>query len=99
MKHKKIILYSIAILLILILINIAYILLINNKNRANDNYALPKGYTMDSYKVEKILETSCKNNNDCETPFEYLIQSRCPFVSKCINNQCAVICPDYQKAN
>ncbi|MHB9019687.1 MAG: hypothetical protein ACYC3G_02330 [Minisyncoccota bacterium] len=98
MKHKKIILYSIALLLILILINIAYILL-NNKNEINNDYALPKGYTMDSYKVEKVFETYCKNSIDCKTPFEYLIQSRCPFVSKCINNQCAVICPDHQAEN
>jgi len=57
------------------------------------NIILPKGYSLDSYKVEKVLEIACVSNGDCETPGEYLIQSRCPFVSLCLENKCAVVCP------
>lgn len=56
---------------------------------------LPQGYTLDSYKVEKVLETSCMKDAECETPPEYLIQSRCPFVSLCLQNKCTVVCPEY----
>lgn len=57
------------------------------------NIILPQGYSLDSYKVEKVLETTCVSNDDCETPGEYLIQSRCPFTSICLENKCAVVCP------
>lgn len=36
---------------------------------------------------------SCNNNNECETPMDFLIQSNCPFGSACIDNQCRVVCP------
>jgi len=61
-----------------------------------DNLSLPAGYTLDSYKVEKISEISCVKNRDCVTPAEYLIQSRCPFTSLCLQNKCAVVCPSYE---
>ena len=57
---------------------------------------LPEGYTLEKYHVEEITEVPCKLDSDCKTPFDYLIQSRCPFTSKCLNNQCAVICPYYE---
>lgn len=61
-----------------------------------ENYrTLPKGYAVDSYKIEKNLGVECKNSNECETPFEYLIQSRCPFTTLCLQNSCQVVCPDY----
>jgi hypothetical protein len=56
---------------------------------------LPRGYTLKSYSVEKIMETSCAKNNDCQTPDEYLIKSRCPFTSLCLQNKCTVVCPAY----
>jgi len=45
------------------------------------------------YTVEKTLTTSCTKDADCTTPNEYLLMSRCPFTSKCIEKQCAVVCP------
>lgn len=48
-----------------------------------------------SYKIERVLDVSCKIDKDCKTPWDYLIQSRCPFTSKCIKNKCTVICPKY----
>lgn len=56
--------------------------------------SLPEGYTLDSYTIEKVTESSCDTDADCETPMEYLVQSRCPFTSLCLENKCAVICPD-----
>lgn len=47
------------------------------------------------YIIEKVLDISCKIDKDCNTPGEYLIQSRCPFTSKCILNKCNVICPKF----
>lgn len=40
-------------------------------------------------------EAECVINTDCETPMEYMIQSRCPFGSACINNKCEVVCGLY----
>lgn len=65
---------------------------------STDQTTLPQGYTMDSYRIEKVLETSCKENAQCETPMEYLVQSRCPFTSLCLENKCTVVCPDYVEA-
>lgn len=60
--------------------------------------SVPQGYSLDSYKVEKILDTACSSNNDCATPPEYLMRSSCPFTSLCLENKCAVVCPDYKPA-
>jgi hypothetical protein len=60
---------------------------------------LPDGYTLDNFTVEKILEVSCQEDSDCETPPEYLMMSRCPMRSKCIDKQCTVICPNLEPTN
>jgi hypothetical protein len=60
------------------------------------NVSLPRGYTLDSYSVEKVLETSCVQSRECETPGEYLVQSRCPFTSMCLQSKCTVVCPKYK---
>lgn len=56
-------------------------------------HALPKGYTLDSYTVEKETTSSCVSDADCTTPPEYAVQSRCPFVSLCRLGHCSVVCP------
>jgi regulatory protein YycI of two-component signal transduction system YycFG len=48
-----------------------------------------------NFKIEKVLNISCKEDIECETPYEYLLMSRCPFTSKCIDNKCSVICPNF----
>ena len=63
----------------------------------NNGSDLPRGYTLGAYQVEKISMTTCVNDSDCQTPVEYLVQSRCPFTSLCLNGRCAVICPDYEE--
>lgn len=47
------------------------------------------------YKIEKVLDVSCKKDSECETPWEYLIRSNCPYTSKCIQDKCSVICPNF----
>jgi hypothetical protein len=66
----------------------------NNKSSKDDN--LPLGYTLDKYTIEKTLENSCQVDTDCQTPGEYLIQSRCPFTTLCLENRCTVVCPSSQ---
>ena len=66
---------------------------------ANQTLDLPIGYTIDSYAIEKVLDVSCLKNTDCQTPGEYLVQSRCPFTSLCLDNKCTVVCPDYRQVS
>lgn len=58
--------------------------------------SLPQGYTLENYSLEKTTGTACSLDTDCQTPPEYMAMSRCPFVSLCLNNQCAVVCPAYK---
>jgi hypothetical protein len=60
------------------------------------NNPLLDGYTLDSYTIEEITDVSCKVNSDCQTPMEYLVQSRCPFTSICLEKRCTVVCPDLE---
>ncbi len=61
-----------------------------------DNQAqLPVGYSETDYQIEKVLDIDCQLDIDCITPGEYMMQSRCPFVSKCLENKCTVVCPNY----
>ncbi len=46
------------------------------------------------YTVEKNLGTPCDNEKDCKLPFDYALQSRCAFTTKCINSMCSVVCPE-----
>jgi hypothetical protein len=77
---------------LLIIAGVNYLIRLKDYRGPDD---LPRGYSLDSYKVERILETSCRENEDCEIPAEYLVQSRCPFRSICLNNNCTVICPSH----
>ena len=54
---------------------------------------LPDGYTLENYSIEKVLDTACLKHSDCQTPGEYLVQSRCPFTSLCLEDKCTVVCP------
>lgn len=50
------------------------------------------------YKIIESSNESCSTEIDCETPGEYLIRSDCPYQSKCIQNICTVVCPDFEWA-
>ena len=58
-----------------------------------DSTELPTGYTLERYAIETMTDVACTAHEQCETPMEYLIQSRCPFTSRCIESRCAVVCP------
>jgi hypothetical protein len=60
------------------------------------NIILPKGYTLDSYTIEKTLETACVKASECLTPPEYAMRSNCPYTSLCLKNKCTVVCPQYK---
>jgi putative hemolysin len=49
-----------------------------------------------NYKIEKTLSQVCAKNSDCQTPAEYLLQSRCPFTSQCLGGKCTVVCPKFK---
>lgn len=49
------------------------------------------------YRIEAVLEQACRRDADCETPGKYQLMSTCPFVSKCLNAKCAVICPTFHE--
>lgn len=48
-----------------------------------------------NYKIIESSNESCSEEKVCETPSEYLIRSDCPYQSKCIQNICTVVCPDF----
>jgi len=47
----------------------------------------------EKYEIVDTLDVSCTQDSDCITPTTYMIQSSCPYTSKCINLQCSVVCP------
>lgn len=49
--------------------------------------------TKKNYEIAQMTNITCEQDEQCETPGEFLILSHCPYTSKCIDNQCAVICP------
>lgn len=55
---------------------------------------LTKKLSSKEYKVVELSEESCNVDADCVTPETYLIRSICPYTSKCLQNQCAVVCPE-----
>ncbi|MFA6797164.1 MAG: hypothetical protein WCR40_00410 [Candidatus Paceibacterota bacterium] len=54
---------------------------------------LPNGYTLDKYIIEKNTDVFCIKDEECKTPDEYLLQSRCPFISLCLEKKCSIVCP------
>ncbi|MBU4341863.1 MAG: serpin family protein, partial [Candidatus Altiarchaeota archaeon] len=48
----------------------------------------------EKFTVVEILNESCTADSQCITPEGYLARSVCPYTSKCIDNQCTVICPE-----
>lgn len=45
------------------------------------------------YQVTEIMEISCQSHNDCELPFDYAIQSSCPYEARCLSGKCTIVCP------
>ncbi|MGV8086728.1 MAG: DUF333 domain-containing protein [Candidatus Woesearchaeota archaeon] len=51
------------------------------------------GECYQEYTISEILNDTCKVDQDCETPMNYLIRSSCPYTTKCIDDKCTVVCP------
>jgi len=84
---KKLILYTIyLIILVWFFLYWFFHMIINKDEKLKENI---------NYKIEKQLNIQCNDDNDCETPWEYLIRSNCPYTSKCIKDKCNVICPNF----
>lgn len=47
----------------------------------------------ESVRIEKITDLSCQTDSQCTTPQEYLTRSSCPFESRCLENECVIVCP------
>ena len=61
----------------------------NQKVAFNQNSDTP----VDSDEYVPNVGEYCEYNQECKTPFDYLVRSNCPFASACIDNTCKVICP------
>ena len=46
-----------------------------------------------NFEIVEVLDVPCDVDIDCKTPGIYMIQSHCPYNSKCIESKCSVICP------
>lgn len=46
---------------------------------------------------EGNVGATCTDDSQCVTPGTYLMQSVCPFTSKCVEGSCAVVCPTDDK--
>ena len=79
-----------ATLTILVAVSSLYSIVMEKKSFQDD---LPDGDLLNDCKIEKILSVSCETNEQCETPSEYLLQSRCPFTTLCLDKTCVVVCP------
>jgi len=68
---------------------------IKELTRYSSSGGLPRGYVFENYQIAKIMETSCKGDDECQTPMDYLLISSCPYTSICLERKCTVICPGY----
>ncbi|MDD3302453.1 MAG: DUF2178 domain-containing protein [Candidatus Gracilibacteria bacterium] len=85
--NKKLILYTIYLIILIGFFLYGFFhMIINKDEKLKENI---------NYKIEKQLNIQCNDDNDCETPGEYLIRSNCPYTSKCIKDKCNVICPNF----
>ncbi len=57
------------------------------------NATAPAPYDAKRYTVAETSDTSCGGDADCVTPPRYQMMSSCPYSSRCLNNKCAVVCP------
>jgi tryptophan-rich sensory protein len=55
---------------------------------------LPEGYSISQYTIATTTDIFCVIDADCTTPMEYAIRSNCPYTSLCVEDRCAVVCPD-----
>lgn len=54
---------------------------------------IPDGLSEPEQDPEGNVGAACESDSECVTPMSYLTRSSCPFMSKCIEGECAVVCP------
>lgn len=47
----------------------------------------------EDYTVAEVTEQACTTDADCIVPMDYAVRSVCPYMSRCIENKCTVVCP------
>lgn len=60
----------------------------------NSNIEKP---TISNGEIVEFQDIECNLDSECETPAQYMIQSHCPYISKCVESKCAVVCPNPYK--
>jgi hypothetical protein len=45
---------------------------------------------------EELLQKTCSTSVDCSVPFEFAIQSNCPYSGACVEGKCGVVCPMWE---
>lgn len=70
----------------------------NNWVNADDKSIEISQWLESGYQIIESNNTACNLDTDCETPAEYLLKSDCPYQSKCIQDTCTIICPDFHKS-
>lgn len=95
---RKIIIAAIAFIAVItgIYLALAFGHLPSKNDTEHSDRGLPFTYTLKNYTVEKELGTACQTDRDCVTPPEYMLISRCPMTSICLNKKCAVVCPGHR---
>jgi hypothetical protein len=58
---------------------------------------IPDGLVEPENDSEGNVGAACTDDAECVTPGTYLMQSVCPFTSKCLEGSCAVVCPTDDK--
>ena len=94
---KKIILNVGIPLFIIVLIALAgmykFNFLANKPGHDVDGNKVEETDPKNDFEIIEVLGQNCQVNSDCEIPFNYAIQSNCPYDSMCIKNNCTVVCP------
>ena len=61
--------------------------------KSNEEENIKNILEKNNFNIIEVLDDSCIADIDCKTPAHYMIQSHCPYNSKCIKSKCSVICP------
>ncbi len=49
----------------------------------------------EKFEITEVLDQKCERHFECETPANYMIQSNCPYTTRCLENKCTVVCPKF----
>lgn len=88
------------VVLVILAVQVTEVFLLRIETKDAENIPTPSPATIEfeqpdhgNFSIEEILMDPCLSDEDCKTPESYMLQSRCPFTSYCLENRCAVVCP------